>query len=52
VEGTKPLVTAPWYFNVCRSRVRGKAAELSAFSPTGRNRFNESTKFGQLVVKE
>ena len=51
VEGTKPVETAPWFFNVCRNRPRGKESELSAFSPTGHKRFNDQTKFGELFVK-
>jgi hypothetical protein len=51
VEGTKPVSTAPWYFNLCRSRARGEESELSAFSPTGKPRFNEPAKFGELIVK-
>ena len=51
VEGTKPTETAPWFFNVCRNRPRGKESELSAFSPTGHQRFNDQTKFGELFVK-
>jgi hypothetical protein len=51
LEGTRPTATAPWYFNVCRSRPRGAARESSAFSPTGKKRFNEPSKFGKLIVR-
>ncbi|MFA7158628.1 MAG: DUF4838 domain-containing protein [Kiritimatiellia bacterium] len=51
VGGTRPTATAPWYFNVCRCRPRGAARESSAFSPTGKKRFNEPSKFGELIVK-
>ena len=50
VEGKKPTDTAPWFFNVCRERVRGDAKENSAFSPTG-GRFLQPMKFGVLIVK-
>ena len=50
VEGKKPTDTAPWFFNVCRERVRGKADENSAFSPTGGG-FHDAMKFGVLIVK-
>ena len=50
VEGKKPVDTAPWFFNVCRERVRGEANELSAFSPTGGS-FLQPMKFGVLIVK-
>ncbi len=50
VEGKKPVDTAPWFFNVCRERVRGEATENSAFSPTGGS-FHVPMKFGVLIVK-
>ncbi len=50
VEGKKPVDTTPWFFNVCRQRVRGEANELSAFSPTGAG-FLQPMKFGVLIVK-
>lgn len=51
VVGSRPTETQPWYFNICRQRVRKDASELSAFSPTGQNSFHESVKFGKLYVK-
>jgi len=52
VEGKKPTVTAPWYFNVCRQRMRdGKEVEDAAFSPTGKKLFAEPSKFGELIIK-
>ena len=50
VEGKKPDAAAPWYFNVCRQRVRGKEMEHSAFSPTGTPCFAVPLKFGKLIV--
>jgi hypothetical protein len=51
VLGRRPTETQPWYFNICRQRVRDEGAELSAFSPTGINSFHELVKFGKLYVK-
>jgi len=51
VVGREPLKSLPWYFNVCRQRMRENRAELSAFSPTGEKRFHNVTKFGKLYVK-
>lgn len=50
VEGRKPDAGGPWYFNVCRQRIRGNDIELSAFSP-GATRFGTPEKFGELVVE-
>ena len=51
VEGKKPDAAAPWYFNVCRQRVRGKMMEHSAFSPTVTGGFAVPSKFGKLIVE-
>jgi len=51
VEGKKPDAAAPWHFNVCRQRVRGKEIEHSAFSPTGTSCFAVPLKFGKLIVE-
>jgi hypothetical protein len=51
VSGRRPSETYPWYFNVCRQRVRDAATELSAFSPTGEDHFHEVMKFGKLTVR-
>ncbi len=51
IEGRKPDAQAPWYFNVCRQRIRGADRELSSFSPTGTARFGVPDKFGELVVE-
>jgi len=51
VAGRIPTSTYPWYFNVCRQRVRDTGTELSAFSPTGTSSFHETTKFARLIVR-
>ncbi len=51
VAGKKPDAAAPWYFNVCRQRVRGKVMEHSAFSPTGISSFAVPSKFGKLIAE-
>ena len=53
VSGAKPSEKAPWYFNVCRQRIRGeKEMERSAFSPPmGPGGFHAVRKFGELIVK-
>jgi hypothetical protein len=37
VSGNKPTETYPWFFNVCRQRIRDNGTELSAFSPPARS---------------
>lgn len=51
VTGRLPASAYPWYFNVCRQRVRGKEAEYSAFSPTGEKGFHHPLKFAELSVR-
>jgi hypothetical protein len=51
ISGDKPGADSPWYFNVCRLRKRDKAAETSAFSPTGTGGFHNVMKFGKLIMK-
>jgi hypothetical protein len=53
VSGAKPSEKAPWYFNVCRQRIRGeKEMERSAFSPPmGEGGFHVVRKYGELTVK-
>jgi len=51
VVGRKPSRTLPWFFNVCRQRVRDNGTEFSAFSPTGKPHFHVPIKFGKLYVK-
>ena len=51
IAGRVPTSTYPWYINVCRQRVRGKDVELSAWSPTGTDRFNVPARFGKIYIK-
>jgi hypothetical protein len=50
VEGCKPTEARPWYFNVCRQRVRADGSETSAFSPTGKTNFHELSRFARLYA--
>ena len=50
VSGRKPTEMYPWFFNVCRQRVRDSGKELSAYSPTGKTSFHEVLKFGRLYA--
>ena len=50
VIGRKPTSSLPWYFNVCRQRIRDNGAEYSAFSPTGTSGFHNTMKFGQFYL--
>jgi len=50
VDGRKPNTTYPWYFNVCRQRVRDNWTEHSAFCPTGKPDFHDPMKFAELSV--
>ena len=51
VVGRRPTRDFPWFFNVCRQRVRDNGTELSAFSPTGKKHFHDVMKFARLVVR-
>ena len=51
VAGRTPIKARPWFFNVCRQRVRDDGTELSAFSPTKKKHFHDTMKFGKLYVK-
>ena len=51
LAGKRPSKARPWYFNVCRQRVRDDGTELSAFSPTGKKHFHDVMKFGKLLVR-
>jgi len=46
VIGRKPSQSLPWFFNVCRQRIRENGAEYSAISPTGEMSFHKPLKFG------
>ncbi|MEZ0274372.1 MAG: DUF4838 domain-containing protein [Roseimicrobium sp.] len=48
VSGRKPAATYPWYFNVCRQRVRNDVVERSALSPTAKTDFLDPQKFARL----
>ncbi len=50
VAGRKPSNTYPWYFNICRQRLREKGKELSAFSSTGKPDFHVPMKFARFLV--
>lgn len=51
LAGRQPSRTYPWYFNVCRQRVRaGREKELTIFSPTGKPGFHDLFKFGLMYV--
>ena len=51
IAGAKPTPESPWFFNLCRQRIREKERELSAFSPTGTKGFHDLLKFGELIIK-
>ena len=46
VVGRKPSQSLPWFFNVCRQRIRENGSEYSAVSPTGEMSFHKPLKFG------
>jgi hypothetical protein len=48
VAGRKPAAAYPWYFNVCRQRVRNGAIERFALSPTAKPDFLDPSKFARL----
>jgi hypothetical protein len=53
VAGKKPTANEPWYFNLCRQRVReGQEPQVSAFSPTETNDFHVPAKFGVMWITE
>lgn len=51
VIGERPRNNLPWYFNVCRQRIRENGRELSAFSPTGKAGFHVPERFSKLYYK-
>lgn len=51
LAGKKPSATYPWYFNVCRQRIRSGGNDLTAYWPTGKPNFHDVSKFAQLLVK-
>lgn len=52
VDGRKPGITYPWYFNVCRQRARGGIVQRFAFSPTLTNTFEVPGKFAEMWSKK
>ncbi len=50
VVGHKPTASLPWFFNVCRQRIREAGEEYSAFSPTGKKAFHVPLKFAHLYA--
>ena len=50
VVGHKPTPSLPWFFNVCRQRIRETGEEYSAFSPTGKKAFHVPLKFAHLYI--
>jgi len=51
VAGRRPSQTYPWYFNVCRQRIRANGEAYSALSPTGKKGFHHPKKFAKLYMK-
>jgi hypothetical protein len=51
IAGNLPSENNPWYFNVCRLRVRGSDHELTAFAPAGKKDFHVLLKFAELKGK-
>jgi len=51
VAGTRPTPTFPWYFNVCRQRLRSNGDDFAAYSPTGKKNFHDLQKFAKLFVR-
>jgi hypothetical protein len=50
--GAKPSSKMPWFFNVCRQRVRvSEEKQLQAFSPTDEPSFHVREESGELYVK-
>lgn len=47
-----PSTENPWFFNVCRQRIRDRKSELSAYSPTMDRGFHVLTKFARMVSAE
>lgn len=48
VSGRKPAAAYPWYYNVCRQRVRDGRIERFALSPTTKPDFLDPLKFARL----
>lgn len=50
IAGYRPTRQSPWWINVCRQRVRGDHTELTAMSPTGKQKFHAREAFGRFYV--
>ena len=51
VAGRAPSKSYPWYFNICRQRIRENGKEQTAFSPTGEvGNFHVPMKFAKIDV--
>jgi len=48
VIGHKPSQSLPWFFSICRQRIRESGSELSAISPTGTGSFHVPLKFAHF----
>ena len=51
ISGRQPTATYPWYFNICRQRMRDGGNEFSAFSPTSAPAFHVPMKFAEMYVR-
>ena len=51
IDGAPPKDLFPWYFNLCRQRVRGATIERTAYSATGQESFYVPEKFAKLWGK-
>jgi len=53
VVGRRPTANLPWYFNICRKRIRDDAVEVSAFAPVGDSGkgFHTPKKFAKLYKR-
>ncbi|MCA1808444.1 MAG: hypothetical protein LC725_03130, partial [Lentisphaerae bacterium] len=47
-----PSKETPWFFNLCRQRIRDKQSELSAYSPTMDRGFHVLEKFAIINSQE
>lgn len=50
VVGRPPVSESPWFFNVCRLRIREGGVESSAFAPTKSGGFHNMAAFGKLLL--
>ncbi len=55
ISGHKPTAESPWYFNLCRQRVRVTKTSASASAPPKKDGtgggFHDLWNYGQLIVK-